>query len=138
MMPQAEQFPFVSNNPALGLTSFLPFLPINLSLGEQSLQTVGLLDTAATVNVLPYDIGCQLGAVWEMQTVPIPLTGNLAANEARGLLLVAKVGGFPPVQLAFAWSKSNAIPVLLGQVNFLMEFDVCVFRSRLIFEVKPK
>ena len=50
----------------------------------------------------------------------------------------ATVGKFPPVQLAFAWTRSNAVPVLLGQVNFFMEFDVCFYRSRLVFEVKPK
>ena len=78
------------------------------------------------------------GADWDKQTVPIQLTGNLANEEARGLLLSATVGKFPSVQLAFAWTKSNAVPVLLGQVNFFMEFDVCFFRSRLVFEVKPK
>jgi hypothetical protein len=45
---------------------------------------------------------------------------------------------FPPVRLAFAWAQSNAVPVLLGQVNFFMEFDVCLFRSAGHFEVKPK
>jgi hypothetical protein len=138
MMPQAEQFPFVSRNPALGPTSFLPFLPITLALRKRTLQMAALIDTAATVNVLPYDIGHQLGAIWDQQTVPIQLTGNLAVEEAWGLLLSATVGKYPPVQLAFAWTKSNAIPVLLGQVNFLMEFDVCIFRSRLAFEVKTK
>src|ERR1017187_4543015 len=119
MMPQAEQFPFVSRNPALGPTSFLPFLPIPLALRKRTLQMAALIDTAATVNVLPYDIGHQLGAIWDQQTVPIQLTGNLAVEEAWGLLLSATVGKYPPVQLAFAWTKSNAIPVLLGQVNFL-------------------
>jgi hypothetical protein len=99
---------------------------------------MGLLDTAATVNVLPYDTGLQLGAIWDQQTVPVRLTGNLANQEARGLLLTATVGKFPPVRLAFAWTKNNAVPLLLGQVNFLMEFDVCFFRSQLRFEVKPK
>ena len=138
MTAQAEQFSYVSRNPALGPSTFLPFLPITLGLGQTSRQSMGLLDTAATVNVLPYDIGQQLGADWNKQTVPIQLTGNLASQEARGLLLTATVGKFSAVQLAFAWTKSNAVPLLLGQVNFVMEFDVCFFRSQLRFEVKPK
>lgn len=138
MTAQAEQFPYVSRNPALGATSFLPFLPITLGLRQASLQLMGLLDTAATVNVLPHDIGQQLGAIWDQQTVAVQLTGNLANQEARGLLLTATVGRFPPVQLAFAWTRSNEVPLLLGQVNFLMQFDVCFFRSQLQFEVKPK
>jgi hypothetical protein len=50
----------------------------------------------------------------------------------------AIVGKFPAVRLAFAWAKTDAVPVLLGQVNFFMEFDVCFYRSRLVFEVRPK
>jgi hypothetical protein len=30
---------------------------------------MALLDTGASVNVLPYEVGLQLGAVWENQTV---------------------------------------------------------------------
>ena len=138
MTMKAEQFPFVSRDPAMGLTSYLPFLPITLALRQRTVQVAGLVDTAATVNVLPYDIGQQLGAVWDAQTVPVQLTGNLAKEKARGLVLTATVGGFPSVQLAFAWTRSSSVPVILGQVNFLMEFDVCFYRSRLAFEHKPK
>jgi len=30
------------------------------------------------------------------------------------------------------------MPVLLGQVNFFMEFDGCFFHSQAAFEVNPK
>lgn len=36
-----------------------------------------------------------LGAVWEDQTVPIQLSGNLAQMESRGLVLSATVADFP-------------------------------------------
>ena len=61
MMPQAEQYPYVARNPASGAVGFLPFLPITLTLGQRNLQVTGLLDTASTVNVLPFDLGEQLG-----------------------------------------------------------------------------
>jgi hypothetical protein len=138
MIPQAEQYPFVVKDAALGPVSLLPLLPITLGLQQQTASVMGLLDTAAMVNVLPYDVGVQLGAVWEQQTTAVQLTGNLAQQEARAILVSAAVGKFAPVRLAFAWTKSNAVPVLLGQVNFFMEFDVCFFRSRSIFEVIPK
>jgi len=99
---------------------------------------MGLLDTAAMVNVLPYTVGLQLGAVWEQQVTSVQLTGNLAQQEARALVVAATVGKFAPVRLAFAWTKSDSVPILLGQVNFFMEFDVCFFRSQAVFEVKPK
>jgi hypothetical protein len=138
MMPQAEQYPFVAMDPTLGPASLLPYLPITLTWQGQSVSALGLLDTAATVNVLPYDVGLQLGAVWDQQTTSVQLTGNLAQQEARVLIVSGTVGRFAPVRLAFAWTKSNAVPILLGQVNFFMEFDVCLFRSQSLFEVKPK
>jgi hypothetical protein len=138
MTPPAEQYPFVEMDQGVGAPSLCPYLPITLSRGGQSIDALGHLDTAAAVNVLPYELGLRLGAVWEEQTVPLRLAGNLAREEARGLLLTAKVGDFPPVALAFAWTKSKTVPVLLGQMNFFKEFDVCFFRSRAVFEVKPK
>ena len=97
-----------------------------------------LLDTGSAVNVLPYDAGLQLGAVWERQTTTVRLTGNLANEPARVLTLMGSVGNLPPVRLVFAWTRAPAVPVILGQVNFFMEFDVCFYRSRSIFEVKVK
>ncbi len=35
----------------------------------------------------------------------------------------------------FAWADSNDVPVLLGQTNFFMEFNVCFYRSQNYFEV---
>lgn len=84
-----------------------------------------MLDTGATINVLPYRLGLQLGAVWSDNVPMVRLTGNLARFEAQALLLTAHVAGFPPVCLAFAWTRAEEVPLLLGQVNFFMEFDVC-------------
>lgn len=75
---------------------------------------MGLLDTGASVNVMPYDIGLQLGAVWDNQTLSIPLSGNIAEGEARGLVVSSKVSRFSPVSLAFAWTKSTNVPLILG------------------------
>ena len=42
------------------------------------------------------------------------------------------------MRLAFAWTRSDEVPLLLGQVNFFMEFDVCFYRSRYAFDLRPK
>jgi hypothetical protein len=97
-----------------------------------------LLDTGSIVNILPYSIGVRLGAIWEEQTTSVILAGNLASVEARGLLVDAQVGDFDPVRLVFAWSLSDDAPLLLGRMNFFLEFDVCFYRSQLVFEVRPK
>ncbi len=99
---------------------------------------MGLLDTGAMINVLPYRLGLELGAVWAQQTASLQLTGNLAQFEARVLAVSATVGAFAPVQLAFAWTQAENVPLLLGQVNFFMEFDVCFYRSQLAFDISPK
>lgn len=138
MKVEAERFSFSEVDSSLGLASSLPYLPFILSYQDRSVTLSGLLDTGSTVNVLPYDIGIELGAVWERQTIPVQLTGNLAKLEARVLMLSGLVGSFAPVRLAFAWTKAPDIPLILGQVNFFLEFDVCFFRSQLAFEVKPK
>lgn len=135
-MPQ--RFPYVEVDPILGSASALPYSPIILQLGDRKVQASGLIDSGSTLNVLPFDIGLQLGAVWDEQTVPVRLGGNLEASEARGLVLLGQIEGFAPVRLAFAWSQSNRIPVILGQTNFFLEFDVRFCRSQMFFEIAPR
>ncbi len=137
-MAEAARFPFIPMDDSLGEASSLPVMPITLTYGNRSVNTAGLLDTGSAVNVMPYDFGLQLGAIWDQAATPIYLGGNLAQTDARALIVVAQVGEFPSTRLAFAWAQTNAIPLILGQVNFFLEFDVCFYRSRLSFEVKPK
>ena len=80
MNARAEQFPFVDHGQ--GEAAHLPYLPLELTLGAKSITVEGLVDSGSTINVLPYDVGVQLGAVWEQQTIPVKLTGHLAREEA--------------------------------------------------------
>ena len=137
-MAQAETFPFVVAEPGIGEASRLPYLPITLQLQGRSLAVSALLDTGSAVNVLPYEVGLELGAVWDRQTTTVRLTGNLANEPARVLVVMGGVGTLPAARLVFAWTRAPSVPVILGQVNFFMEFDVCFYRSRSIFEVKSK
>jgi len=135
-MRNAERYPFVSGDVALGEASFRPYLPLTLIYQQASVKASGLLDTGASVNVLPYSVGNELGYEWEWQTTTLILTGNLAQYEARVVLVQAIVGEFEPLQLVFAWTQAPNVPLILGQVNFFMEFDVCFYRSQLQFEIK--
>ncbi len=137
-MFNSEQYPFVSSDTALGEASFRPYLPLTLVYQQSSIVVSGLLDTGASVNVLPYSLGVELGYEWEQQTTALSLTGNLATYEARVILLQAVIGNFEPVRLVFAWTQATNVPLILGQVNFFMEFDVCFYRSQLKFEISPK
>lgn len=137
-MRNDERYPFVSSNPTLGEASFCPYLPFTLIHQQFSVTTSGLLDTGASVNLLPYSIGVELGYEWERQTTALSLTGNLAQYEARVVLAQAVVGQFKPVQLVLAWTQATNVPLILGQVNFFMEFNVCFYRSQLEFTVSLK
>ena len=137
MTPTAQQFPFVALDPPSGEAGRLPYLPLTVALKGRTVSVMALVDSGSTVNVLPYEVGLQLGAVWEEQTTAVTLTGSLENEPARVLIVDGTVGDFIPVRLAFAWTRSRTVPVVLGQVNFFMEFDVCLFRSPGVFEVKP-
>lgn len=127
-MPSTIEFPFPDDEA-------LPTIPITLSHASSSISANALLDTGSTVNLLPYDVGLQLGAIWEEQTVRLPLAGNLATVEARGLFVHVQIGNLEPVRLAFAWAKTSYAPLILGQTNFFREFDVCFQRSRRTIEI---
>jgi hypothetical protein len=101
-----ERYPFVERDPGSGAASLAPLLPITL-VGARPVTARGLLDTGAAVNVLPYTVGQQTGAVWEEQTSSVTFSGNLAGCEARVLIPSALVGAFPAVRLAFACAKSK-------------------------------
>ena len=138
MHNNAQRYPFVPSDVALGEASFRPYLPLTLGYQQSSVAASGLLDTGSSVNVLPYSVGIELGYVWEQQTTALSLTGNLAQYEARVALVQAIVGQFEPVQLVFAWTQATNVPLILRQVNFFMEFDICFYRSQLQFEISPK
>jgi hypothetical protein len=136
MMQDSQRFDFIEGFDAFGVADALPLMPLTLTYYDASFEASALLDTGSSVNVLPYSLGIQLGAIWEEQTTVVTLAGNLASIEARGLLVSAYIGDFSPVRLVFAWSRSDAVPLLLGRMNFFLEFDVCFYRSQQVFEVR--
>lgn len=137
MTQSPEEFRYVARDPALGGASLAPMLPLSLQAKHQ-LATSGLVDSGAAINVLPFTLGTQLGFVWEQETRSVELSGNLASVEARVVVLTAMIGRFSPVRLAFGWAKTDSVSLILGQVNFFLEFDVCFFRHRELFELRPK
>lgn len=125
------------NSPA----SLMPRLPLVLTLGGRSIEVTGLLDTGSTVNVLPFRMGLELGAVWEEQTESVSLAGNLGQYEARALVVRAfhpQITTDGPILFVFAWTRVENAPVIFGQMNFFLEFDVCFYRSLGIFDVRLK
>lgn len=123
----------------------LPVVPLRLMhVAPDGAATIipvqAIIDSGSSVNILPYDVGLQLGLIWEAQTFKLPVAKWLRGTKAFGVLLGAHIEPFPPVELAFGWvEKTSAkVPVLLGETNFFQEFDVLLSGSRQVFEVAPK
>jgi hypothetical protein len=118
--------------------TLMPRLPLSLSYRNRAVDVIGLIDTGSTVNVLPYSLGLSLGAEWQPPTTPIALVGSLQSFEVNTLVVMAThpdLTGRNPVRLVFAWVKSDRAPVIFGQMNFFLEFDVCFYRSQAVFEI---
>jgi hypothetical protein len=59
-MTQPIRFAYIDADPAHPGASRLPYVQLTLSNGQAIVALSGLLDTGATVNVLPYPVGIQL------------------------------------------------------------------------------
>jgi hypothetical protein len=130
------RFPYTVTAPTQNEFDSLPRLPLTLQLDQHQVEAVGLVDSGATVNVLPYDIGLELGGLWEDRKATIKLAGNLGGITAQPIFVMATIGDLSPIRLVFAWSRSNNVSLILGQMNFFMEFEVCFFRKQREFEIK--
>ena len=131
------KFSYSVSDPSQNEFDSLPRLTFLLNLDNREVEVTGLVDSGATVNVLPYEIGIRLGKIWDDSKPHIRLAGNLGNFPAIPLATTAKIGDFSPVRLVFAWVKTDA-PLILGQTNFFMEFGVCFYRSKLEFEIMQK
>jgi hypothetical protein len=132
------RFRYSTTDPSQNEFDSLPRVPIILRREGRTVEALALVDSGATVNVMPYELGLQLGATWHDNGAIIQLAGNLGNQSATPFSSMVQVGDIASVQLAFAWTKSPNAPLILGQTNFFMEFDVCFYRSKMEFEVKPK
>lgn len=130
-------FPYQQVVAAPGQAILRPIAPITLRRDSAVAQVMALVDSGSDVNVLPYDVGVSLGVRWEDARIPLNLGGRLNL-EARALLVQGHLEPFLPVDLVFAWTRSNSTPVILGQTNFFAEFDVCFHQSRLQIQISPR
>jgi len=114
-----------------------PMLPLTLRANGRLHEASGLVDSGADVNVLPWSAGTSLGFDWQPNKATIRVAG-IAQGAAMPILLSADFGDIRGVTLAFAWCQTDSVPLVLGQTNFFMEFDICFFGSRSEFQIVPK
>ena len=123
-MTTPVRFAYADPAASRGAGNLLAYLPITWRHETHVLAVVGWRDTGSTVNVLPDPLGLELGLLWEHQTTRVHLTGSLARLPARGVIVSGQVASFLLVELALAWTQATDVPMILGQVNVFMEFDV--------------
>ena len=98
--------------PATNERESLPRAPMFLFNGVNSLETLGLLDTGAMTNILPYELGLKLGGVWDERSAYLRIGGGLYPQPAMSFFTMAKVADLPSVKLAFAWVRNPNIPLI--------------------------
>lgn len=54
----------------------LPRLTFSLSCNNRQVEVIGLVDSSATVSVLPYEIGIRLGETWDNRKAEYPPCGQ--------------------------------------------------------------
>ena len=68
-------FSYVFADGSTDILDAMPRLPVHLQSEHRSIDVMGLVDSGATVNVLPYSAGLALGKVWDERKTLIRLAG---------------------------------------------------------------
>jgi hypothetical protein len=137
-MTGATVFPYLQKSPGGGAVTLAPLLPARLAAGPVTIDVTALVDSGADLSVLPFDVGSRFGFDWNALPNQVMLGGVAAGIPGKLVPLVTTIGSFRPVVLVFAWARSNSVRLVFGQTNFFQEFDVCFYRSKLEFYVRPK
>ncbi len=80
------RFPYSATDATQDEFDALPRLPFRLRRNDRVMEVVGLVDSGATVNVLPYAVGLQLGGVWDGSKATLRLAGNMVSQSAMPFL----------------------------------------------------
>lgn len=134
------QFSYIRPVSAPEIYPGVPFVQITLSHSGYALEWAAVVDSGATTSVLPYDLGVQLGLVWEEQTLPVALGGVYRDTQAFSVLLRGEIPGFSAVALGFSWidKTSDEARLLLGQMNFFQRFKVTFEAYKRTFDISPR
>ncbi len=95
-------FKYSTTSPTQNEFDSLPRLPLLLHREDQTVEAIGLVDSGATVNVLPFELGLQLGEIWDDRKAIIQLAGNLSNQPAMPFSAIAQIADCPPTELLFA------------------------------------
>lgn len=131
MANKRERFPYVQRTPQFSA----PYLSICLHGVTTSLEELALVDSGATLSILPRSMGEKLGLNWLKATSLGKIAAASGAPEGRSARVKCQFGTLEPVTLGFAWIENDSVPLVLGQVDFFRQFKICFFESEREFEI---
>lgn len=65
----------------------MPLIELHFANAAYRTTASALVDSGAALNILPFEIGMELGLKWEQQTFPLDLGGTLSGAQAYAVLL---------------------------------------------------
>lgn len=121
-------------------TSGRPLVDIQLYHAGYELTVPVLVDSGADISMMPYDIGLELGFIWEEQTYPIDLGGMMRGVPAFAVLVRGEIAGLPEKALVFAWAQksSSECRFVLGQMNFFQQYKVTFEGYKNTFDISSR
>ena len=129
------RFPYVQRLQPGDPLGLAPILPIRLGRDGKEVDAPALVDSGASISVLPLTLGSRFGVDWDSLPHSMPVGGSSGSQLGKVLALEGLIAGFPSVPLLFSWLNTDAYRLVLGQTNFFMLFGVCFFRSQSYFEL---
>lgn len=117
-----------------------PLVTIVLCHDGHEITVSALVDSGATISILPDEVGRQLGFVWEEQTIPIHLGGPLKGIPAVAVLVNGHLSGLPETPLVMAWVAETQHPIrpILGQLNFFQQYKITFEGYTNTFDICPR
>jgi hypothetical protein len=104
--------------------SSLPFIWLRMKWQQRIIEAWGLVDSGASINVLPHRVGLQLGLNWDELPVG-PVIGGAVAGQTRTVSVLASIADFGDIPMAFCWLNHDNTRLVLGHQDFLEKFVVC-------------
>ncbi len=121
-------------------TMGFPLIDINLYYAGREILVSALVDSGSDVSILSYEVGLELGFVWEQQTAPVFLGGIFANVPAYAVLVRGEIAGLSDRALVCAWARiaSSKSRVILGQMNFFQQYKVTFEGYNKTFDISDK
>jgi hypothetical protein len=114
----------------------MPMLPVRLEQNVHGFDAVALLDSGASVSVLPHSMGLALSFLWNEARKGISLGGGYSNQNTRVVTLWVTVPECQRKAISFVWIPDDNARLILGQATFFHLFEVCFSGAKQEFYVR--